>query len=185
MSSIKNKIGQCIDCNGGVNKPIVAKRCISAPEYHYQKYNSKRHQDASVKNKKAKAARAESYSKEGYTIGKWFNDQIAVMPYGCENCGDKLIRNAVWGSKAYVAHIVPKRFFESVMLHPLNRVFLCIDCHTKFDNSLSREVEAMPVYPLAVERFNLFKHMIVQIEIKHLSPCFDIVYIDNVSISEA
>lgn len=172
--AIRYKKGQCIDCpKGGPDKEISAKRCVGGPNYHYQKFKREEYKEKSKLNRQKKLAKAIATDKPGYTIGKWFNDQITIMPPNCENCAAYLNPNAPWGPRAYIAHIVPKRFFLSVMLHPLNRVFLCIDCHTKFDNSLSVEVEAMKVYKIAAARFETFKKMIDKEEVKHLSPAFD------------
>jgi len=90
------------------------------------------------------------------------------MPRHCENCGEYLNPYAPWSSRAYIAHIVPKRHFESVMVHPLNRWFGCIDCHTNYDNSLSIEVEKMNVYGVVVDRFRQFMHEIDPSELRHL-----------------
>lgn len=174
---IKAKEGKCIDCGfDAADKPLMAKRCFTAPFFHYQKHQQAKYIAKSSERKKAKNDRIKS-ANNGMTLGKWFNEQISIMPSYCENCNEFLSRwSAPWSLRGYVAHIVPKRQFESVAVHPLNRMFLCIDCHTKFDNSLSREIIKMKCWPIAVERFNQFKHDISFEEIKHLQPCLSDIY---------
>lgn len=168
--SIKPKTGNCIDCCGNEQKYIMAGRCISAPHFHYQKHKQAIYTQRKSDKKKVKTLR--TTAKNGMTIGQWFNLQVSMMPNDCENCGDYLNPYAPWSARAYIAHIVPKRHFESVMVHPLNRIFLCIDCHANYDNWLSKDVELMKCWPIVVNRFNSFKSMISVDEIKHLRPIF-------------
>jgi hypothetical protein len=168
---IKPKTGKCLDCAPNANEGyIMAGRCVVGPHFHYQKHKQKTYNERKTTKGKAKTLRT---TKDGVTLGKWFNIQISMMPSECENCNTFLNPYAPWSARAYIAHIVPKRFFESVMVHPLNRLFLCIDCHAKFDNSLSREVMQMPCWPIAVSRFNAIKSSIDPLELKHLAPCWD------------
>lgn len=176
MGNIKQKSGQCIDCvPGGPDRPLMAKRCTGAPFYHYTTHKQNEaiaRQKIKVKNKSITLRT----SSNGLTLGKWFNEQINIMPKDCENCGDYLNPYLGWTARAYVAHIVPKRFFKSVMCHPNNRVFLCIDCHTNFDNGLSSEAVKMKMWPIAVSRFKTFAGEIDFDEVKHLRPCLEDVY---------
>lgn len=163
----------CVDClPDDPNKPLIAKRCCIGPHFHYQKHQQIKYNENSANRKKKKAQTLRTANK-GQTLGNWFNEQINQMPRCCENCDTYLSPNAPWSSRAYIAHIVPKRNFISVMVHPLNRLFLCIDCHTKFDNSLSREIVQMKCWPLAIERFNSFKDKIAKEELSKLQPCFE------------
>jgi len=84
----------------------------------------------------------------------------------CENCGLK-IKNP--GTKN-IAHIIPKSRFKSVNDNLDNYLFLCsnfdrfdgkMGCHERYDKSWSSAM-SMPVWKLAVERFNKFKHLIVE-----------------------
>jgi 5-methylcytosine-specific restriction endonuclease McrA len=173
--AIPHKKGTCIDC-GPHSAPryLMAQRCIT-DDYHYQKHQEAKYRKKQQEKLKVKTA-AVAGRNNGLTLGKWFNMKISMMPGHCENCDDYLNPYAPWSARAYVAHIVPKRHFESVMVHPLNCLFLCIDCHTKFDNSLSREVVQMACWPLAVSRFNGFKSEITEQELKHLQPCLQKLY---------
>lgn len=174
---IKPKEGKCIDCSpNDSDKPLMAKRCIVKPHFHYKKHKQAEYALNQSNKNKAKSQTLRTVS-NGQTLGSWFNEQINQMPRHCENCNEYLSPYAPWSSRAYIAHILPKRNFESVMVHPLNRLFLCIDCHTKFDNSLSREIVQMKCWPLAVERFNCFKSLIVsREEINKLQPCFEEIF---------
>ena len=152
----------------------MAKRCFTGPCFHYQKHQQAKYAAKSAKNKKKKIAIANKGT--GLTLGKWFNMQISMMPRECENCQAYLSPYIHISQRAYIAHIVPKSKFVSVMLHPLNRIFLCVDCHSKFDNSLSKEVVQMNVWPIAVKRFEKILPDISQSEIIHLRPCFEEIY---------
>lgn len=173
---IQRKEGICVDCGSAKgNKPLIAKRCINQPNFHYQKHQKEEYIKKQSQKKKSKS-KSLSDANNGQTLGNWFNEQINQMPRQCENCEEYLNPYAPWSARAYIAHIVPKRNFLSVMVHPINRLFLCIDCHTKFDNSLSKEIVKMKCWPIAVERFNSFKHLIYSEEVSKLQPCFEEVY---------
>lgn len=172
---IKPRIGQCLDCPTGESRELMAKRCFKPPFFHYQK-----HQQSKYRKSQSEKAKVKAVAGGGeLTLGKWFNQQINNMPSYCENCGEHLNKFAPWSARAYIAHIVPKRFFVSVQTHPLNRMFLCIDCHTKFDNSLSREIVMMNCYPVAVQRFKQFMEDIAPSEVKHLQEFLRIVYFEE------
>jgi hypothetical protein len=161
MSSIQIKNGQCIDCPLGTERPLTARRCHT----HYWQYR------ASLK-KHASPVEIDGLA-EDKAEAQWFADQINQMPKHCENCGEYLNQYAPWGAKSYVAHILAKRdnMFPSVKLHPLNRVFLCIQCHTNYDNwGDSAKVMAMAAYPIILERFHLIFDDIDPKELIHLPP---------------
>ncbi len=169
--SIKPKTGECVDC--GPDEPkrfIMAERCCVEPYFHYQKHKSAKYAENSKKRKKAKSLR--TLEKGGMTVGQWYNMQIAQMTRECENCGAYLSPYNPTGQRSYIAHIVPKRNIESVAVHPLNRMFLCVDCHANYDNWLNKDIIKMKCWPLAVHRFDLFKHLIEPNEYKHLRDCF-------------
>jgi hypothetical protein len=168
--SISPKIGPCIDCGGDAKKYIMAGRCVQGPHFHYQKHRAGI--SAERKKKKNKEKTLRTVAKGGMTLGKWFNDQISMMPRECENCSAYLSPYNVIGQRSYIAHIVPKRYFESVMVHPSNRLFLCVDCHANFDNWLNKEVMQMRCWPIAASRFEKFKDLIEPHEYKHLRDGF-------------
>lgn len=160
---IKQKIGQCIDCEDGPNKPIIAGRC----QYHYWGYRNKVTTD-----KRKQSDLSEECDQKQRALDSWFANQVNNLPKHCENCGKYLNPYAPWGAKTYIAHIVPKRNFESVMCHPLNRMFLCAICHTNYDNWPEVKVMAMPVFAIAVERFLSIAPSIVFEELNSLPDFF-------------
>lgn len=156
MSSIKPKKGKCVDCGPDSNdRYLTDKRCRS----HYWQYRR------SVNSSKPKKANNYDNRKE---LDKWFADQIAIMPGYCEECGEYLNPYAPWGAKSYIAHILAKRHFKSVMVHPLNRMFLCIRCHTNLDNWPAEKIVKMAIYPLLLQRLVQFSHQLHQDELIYL-----------------
>lgn len=81
----------------------------------------------------------------------------------CENeCGVKL-----QGLRSEVAHILPKREaggHPEVKSNLDNALYLCVNCHTKFDNNQLDlgKIKTFPVWEKAVERYHKFKHLIVK-----------------------
>lgn len=162
MSPIQHKKGQCKDCPKGSLTYLIAGRC----QTHYWRYR------ASLKKFTRPVENKNQAKKE---LDKWFLEQISQMPKCCENCGDYLNPYAPWGAKAYIAHIVPKRHFKSVRTHPVNRVFLCIQCHTNFDNWPERKVMLMPVFQTVCERYSVFADLIPEDEQRYLPEYFKIL----------
>jgi hypothetical protein len=156
MSSIKPKKGQCIDCTPDAPEQyLTAKRCKT----HYWQHRSSLSASKPVKTDKNAQKKA---------LDLWFANQIKVMPKQCENCNEYLNPYAPWGARAYVAHILPKRLFDSVKIHPMNRMFLCIHCHTDFDNKGEQYALRMPALPIILERFMQFLHNIHNDELRLL-----------------
>ncbi len=96
------------------------------------------------------------------------------MPVFCENgCGKKLptLSSPTWLIKASICHVVEKRNFRSVMVHPANRWFGCGDCHDAYDESWSHAV-TMRVWPTCMERFEHFMRLIPDSELRFLPDPF-------------
>ena len=148
---MKPKIGHCIDCHdGSPKKPLTAKRC----EFHYRKHRAEVCA-AKAKNKAKRAKKAE--------LTVFFASQLLETPNRCENCGADIQFWKRVNPRILVAHILPKREvggFPQVSTHPLNRVFLCPDCHTNFDNKGEAFALTMPALPIIKERFNGFKNLL-------------------------
>jgi hypothetical protein len=163
MSTIQPKKGQCRDCEAGPPKYLTAKRC----GFHYWKHRN------AVKSadKKAKGLDVDKLAQKK-ALDLWYVSQIGRMPKCCENCNEPLIMFAPWAAKAYIAHIVPKRNFASVMIHPLNRVFLCVQCHANYDNWSEAKVRLMPVLAICLERFMLFADQVHESEWRYLPSYF-------------
>lgn len=153
-STIKQKFGNCLDC--GKYGPVTSGRCGPCYKKHRAKV-CKAKKDASPTGKEEKAFKNE--------LSVYFANQTLVMPATCENCNSSLTSTKNFHPRAPIAHILPKRKnggFPSVATHPQNKLFLCLDCHTKFDNDGKDKVKQMPVFQLAIERLKEFVHLITE-----------------------
>lgn len=101
----------------------------------------------------------------------WFVAQRVKMTGKCCNCGQPSSKNNDTFFTFSIAHILPKSKFPSVGKHPDNWIELCVDCHTKFDSSISNAIE-MPCFELAVEKFQLFRAVIAEDEIRRIPEAF-------------
>ncbi len=158
--SIKPKTGKCLDCGPDVGeRSLISGRC----QTHYWQHR------ADVKAA-ARQASGISINKQAQkkAMDLWFVNQIKQLPKRCENCNEPLIVFAPWAARSFVAHIVPKRHFISVATHPLNRVFLCLQCHTNYDNWSEAKVQRMPVISTCKERFLAFADEIPASEWRYL-----------------
>lgn len=88
----------------------------------------------------------------------------------CENqCGRRLTDPLeLWRQKAMVAHILPKAIFPSVVIHPLNRWFACLQCHHDYDDKGWLYAETMPVWTVCLERYEQFMTALKVGEHRHL-----------------
>jgi hypothetical protein len=99
------------------------------------------------------------------TLSDWYYYQVLHCDWICENCRNPIIAVSEGEKISCQAHILPKEYFPSVALHPLNHLLLAgflsdCGCHYKYDFSWEKAVK-MPVFELAISRFLSFK--------KHLS----------------
>lgn len=156
MSTIKPKRGHCIDCPPDApEKFLTAGRC----EFHYRAHRNR--VNAGKKHNVAKREKKQE-------LNVFFASQILEIPACCEECGDDIRYWRDKNPRMLVAHILPKRKsggFPSVATHPLNRVFLCPNCHTNMDNKGKDFVEKMKVYPIMIERLQSFYDAVKE---KHL-----------------
>lgn len=107
-------------------------------------------------------------------LNKFFDEQTMIIPARCENCGGRIVFTAA-GKRSHVCHIIPKRDFESVMVHPLNRWFGCLTCHHDYDDKGWSHAVTMPVWPTCVERFQKFMHLIADVELRKLPDAFRVL----------
>ena len=103
-------------------------------------------------------------------LNTFFSDMVNRIPERCENCGDKFGFIPLWQAKWVIAHILPKQpdhGFPTVATEPENILFLCTTngCHANFDNKGREYRSQMPCYPLALKRFNKFKHKLSEPEL--------------------
>lgn len=101
----------------------------------------------------------------------WFKYQMTVNKKICSNCGASLEHYSENDWKGSQHHIVDKALCPSVAAHPQNHLVLGRWCmchnqwHTSFDNS-----SKMKVFPLAKEKFKLFKNDIAEDELSKVNP---------------
>lgn len=107
-------------------------------------------------------------------LKKFFAEQVLLIPRKCENCGGFIVFTAA-GKASHVCHILPKRTFESVMVHPLNRWFGCLNCHHDFDDKGWSHAVTMKVWPVCVDRFRQFMNLITDTELTKLPDPFRVI----------
>jgi hypothetical protein len=113
-------------------------------------------------------------------LNQFFQEQAKIRPLYCENrCGKKLIASETWRLKAFICHIVPKRDFKSVLVHPANRWFGCLDCHHDYDDKGWTFAVTMPVWPVVTERFKQFMTLIKDTEMTKLPDVFRLILEEN------
>lgn len=160
---MKLKIGICIECGpDGAPTPLIAKRCKN----HYWKHRNE-------VNAKKSHNKAKTQAKQ--VLGTFFASQTLVMPKCCEECGNVLPVTPSWMRRACIAHILPKRpdyGFPSVAIHPMNKIFLCPDCHTNMDNLGDRFILKMKTLPVMIERVAILIPLLPPEELNRLPDYF-------------
>ena len=109
---------------------------------------------ARVSKKKRAEIKADQEARNGddTALVKWFKSQMKYMPSRCEETGEPINNREYRFAICSIAHILPKENCVSVKLHPLNRVFLHPDFHTKFDAMSWEEREKLKIWPKIQER---------------------------------
>lgn len=160
MSSIKPKKGICIDCGPDSHENYLTKgRCKT----HYWRH---RHAVKEAANKLSEGYQDQIAHQKA--LDKWFATAIAQMPRCCEECDERLYIFAPWAAKAFVAHVLAKAIFTSVRTHPLNKIYLCLICHTNFDTWGEDKVQKMKIFPKALEISLLLVKHLKHDELDHL-----------------
>lgn len=105
-------------------------------------------------------------------LNVFFASQTLIMPDKCENCGQDLNAYGKFFRRCVSAHILEKSKFKSVAIHPKNLIFLgssLVDnsccCHNLYDEKGAEFRSKMNCYPLVIERFNQFKHLLTPQEL--------------------
>lgn len=143
----KKKI--CTECKNE-NYIFSKGRCKSCAQKGYAK-----------KSQSKKAAVSEKVN-----LSKWYLQQKTQIPDFCEECGcslEILKKSTFWTT--IIAHIVPKRAnkYPTVAAHPLNRVFLCDQCHNRFDNLGISEIKKFRSLQIVKRRFKVvYKSMSIE-----------------------
>ena len=161
MSSIKPKTGNCKREGCSYSGALIGGFC--PPDYwkSRQKINSsKKH---NIEKKEAK--------KE---FSVFFANQLKDNPEFCEECGVSLRASKAINPRSVVAHILPKRksCFPSVATNSDNRLFLCVNCHSDYDNKGWEHVAQMKVFELAKQRLALFVDCLTDFEKSKLPEIF-------------
>ncbi len=157
MSALK--FGQCHLCPK--DSPTVRIYGIGVCAYHLA--HPEDDQSKVVKKRSAPDAHKK------VLLNQFFKEMALRIPGGCENCGRRLPHGTIDNFKvlATMAHIVPKRHFESVMVHPDNLWYACQECHDTYDNAWVDAVK-MKVWPIVAERFKRFMNSIKDTELQFL-----------------
>lgn len=161
MSSIKPKTGNCKREGCSYSGYLIGGFC----QYHYKEYRYKINS-----SKKSNIAKKE-VKKE---LNVFFANQLKDNPEFCEECGVSLRASKAINPRAVIAHILPKRksCFPSVATHSDNRLFLCVNCHSDYDNKGWEHVAQMKVFSLAKERLSLFVDNLTDYERERLPDIF-------------
>lgn len=153
-STIKPKIGLCLDCKHGVEQPLTAGRC----SYHYSRFRA---EENAKKTKKRYAKQLETplgVSGKQADLVFWFADRIKERSGVCMECLEVIPAAYAFHS---CAHLLPKSLFPSVATHPMNYLELGAGCghHNAWDVSWL-SASKMKVAKIAKERFKTFEHLI-------------------------
>lgn len=149
---IKRKEGVCnVE---GCKRPVYSRKMCQS---HYWEDNKRKNDEKKKSN--GKSAEKLKSAKE---LNIFFASQLIEVPDDCENCGISLkwLKTSKL-RKTIIAHILPKRpvgGFPSVATHPKNKLFLCGDCHTNFDNKGAEFATTMNCFDLMCERFMEFEN---------------------------
>lgn len=105
-------------------------------------------------------------------LQEWFNYHMSINEKRCENCKTSLrhYNRLDWYGSQH--HIIEKHLCPSVATNYDNHMVLgkwC--CHGQFHSSYMN-AQKMLCFPLAVERFQLFKDKIALNEVKNIPDCF-------------
>lgn len=91
-------------------------------------------------------------------LDAWFDMQRALAMSGdmkCQECGVSIANDLnskdTWIWRRVLSHIIPKSKFSSTATHPLNCLFLCWDCHSRFDNTWDK-ARKMKIWTLAIAK---------------------------------
>lgn len=114
---------------------------------------------ATIQDTKARMEENKEYQVELDAWKEFVIEKIILKP-NCESCGEWI---APVHYKWCCAHLLPKREgqFPSVATNKDNYLILgySCGCHKRYDNAWT-DAESMQVFPLAIERFKKFCHLI-------------------------
>lgn len=178
--AIKPKYGHCVDCpDHAPDKPLTAGRC----SVHYWQYRHKvscsKHKEQLGKEGVIGAKEILDVSMIDGTLQGWFSYWMRFCGFKCEECGEVISRSDIAGLQASQAHILPKAdsMFQSVktVIHNHLTLGARCGCHSRFDKSWDA-AQKMKVWPLAVQKFKWFCHLISPREVRKLPPVLREIY---------
>lgn len=109
--------------------------------------------------------------KEGVAeLWSWFEDRRREMTGTCLHCQGVTEKKNDKQFHFSIAHILPKKLFDSVKTHPLNWIELCYygsSCHSNMDNFIL-DMTDMHCWDTIVERFQAMYPDIAKEERKHI-----------------
>ena len=112
-------------------------------------------------------------AKAAKDLDQWYLERRKELSGWCQcGCGQKSSKHDDNNYKGSICHILPKRFFKSVAMHPLNYIELAMfgGCHTNFDERGSDLWPNMECWPVIRMRFLVIFPAISPKEYKHLPP---------------
>lgn len=157
-STIKPKIGRCIDCS--ITEPpkrLVAGRC----PYHYKNFRSRVSTERQKENN-------QDASFEATKRQEWFRARVMEMTGFCAECKAPTSKYNFKYAICSVAHILPKSIFKSVEFHPLNWMELGAQCGCHSRSEVWSNATEMKVWGEMVARFRLFVDDIAEDERKYV-----------------
>lgn len=122
-----------------------------------------------IQSKPKTLTKSEKVSKDG--LNEFFDRMSLKMPFNCMNCMKPLYAHNKFAKRTVCAHIIEKSKFPSVADLESNILFLgadllgICDCHDRWDSNIETRIK-MKVYPLALKRFELFKHFLTDKELQ-------------------
>lgn len=127
------------------------------------KYNAKKRKNYKIKKRTEKTTEKRAEERKEYP--EFFRKHIENIKDNnicCQECGDRLR-----GDVSEIAHLLAKRNNPEVAVNDMNIIYLCgmhseNQCHSLFDSNFKNR-ENMKVFPLAVEKYKLFKDQIINI----------------------
>lgn len=139
-------------------KELLCFNCCKIEDVQKQISKAKARETASrLRNKFSRehSEQAAAQVSKNAALTRWFNDRRKEMNGVCAHCGGRTEKHNDATFKCSIAHILPKAYFKSVAMHPLNWIELCFyknSCHTNFDNKMLDIIE-LNCFDTVIERF--------------------------------
>lgn len=131
-----------------------------------------------IKSKPKTLTKSEKVSKD--TMNEFFDKMATKIPFNCMNCMKPLYAHNKFAKRSVCAHIIEKSKFPFVADLEENILFLgsdllgICDCHDSWDRNIETRIK-MKVYPLALKRFELFKHLLTDKELNKAAKYLNII----------